>query len=478
MNTSLGKKKDYDVIIIGGGISGLYVAYKLLRHFSKYGDGKSRKKILILEKSDVMGGRIFTYSDKSMTVDAGAGRFSADHQLFISLLKDLGLYGKKSKNGNSVAHCYIDPSGKSHIMNSILDYDYNRIVSSSSIKNTPSFSKVMMTLTTDMVLDTMNKSSLPNVGLVARVLAVGAVTPRETLIRMSFLDFARTVLTADEIDFLVGSFGYYSELVIMNAYDCMKLMLELNPSHTFYSLRGGLSLVTEELARRIRELGGDIVKKRVVEKIVSMDDGGFIVSGSGPLGGHFSFTGEKVVCAVLKKDLMRFPIFRPINGLVEGILTAPLCRVYARYSVCSGGVWFRGLPKLTVNNELRMIIPISEKEGIIMITYSDNKFADYWKKVFDRGGEAGLNRRLKKKVFDALVKEIPDAEEIRLFYWPSGVGYWGVGADSALVSRAIVQPFVSKNLFVCGENFSDRYQQWMEGSLETGARVVERIISV
>jgi hypothetical protein len=265
----------------------------------------------------------------------------------------------------------------------------------------------------------------------------------------------------------------------MNAYDCMKLMLELNPSHTFYSLRGGLSLVIEELARRIRAKGGTILLKKTVEKIVFDSLSLGIVSGIGSRGGSFSCSGKKVVCAVTKVDLMRFSIFRPIEKMVRGILCAPLCRVYAKYPVIRGvDVWFRGLPKLTVNNELRMIIPISEKDGIIMITYSDNMFADYWKKVFDRSGEKGLNKRLKKLVFDALGKDIPDAEEIRLFYWQCGVGYWGVGMDSSKVAEAIVQPFEDRSLFVCGENFSANYQQWMEGALDTGSRVIDRILQV
>ena len=131
----------YDVVIIGGGISGLYVAYKLL----KRGD----LRVLILEKGGELGGRVFTYSDDNMTVDAGAGRFSDSHTLFISLLKELGLYGKKSKNGNSVAHCYIDPSGKSRIMNSILDYDYMNF----SKGNISGVTKGIFDFTTDMVLD-------------------------------------------------------------------------------------------------------------------------------------------------------------------------------------------------------------------------------------------------------------------------------------------------------------------------------------
>jgi hypothetical protein len=130
-----------------------------------------------------------------------------------------------------------------------------------------------------------------------------------------------------------------------------------------------------------------------------------------------------------------------------------------------------------------MVIPISERDGVIMITYTDNRFADFWKSVWHRCCEAGMNRRIRALIRDATGMDIPDAEEVRLFYWRRGVGYWGVGIDSAEVSQKIIQPFCNgagaaghKGLFVCGENFSERHQQWMEGSLETGARVVEMII--
>lgn len=454
--------KNYDCVVIGGGIGGLYVAYRFLR--------ATGGRVIVLEKGSRLGGRVFTYKDDLMTVDAGAGRFNVRHQSFCRLLKELGLYGKKSKNGSSVAHAYIDSEGGRHIMNSILDYDVWKVengVQTGVTKNN------MLGISLDGVLDMLNRSSLPNVGLVARVLAVGAITPKAELIRVSFLDFARTVLPKEDVEFLAGSFGYYSELVLMNAYDCMNLMLELDPRNQFYSLEGGLSQVIDELAKRIREMGGEIVVGRTVEKIVEV--GGFVVSGVGPRGGAFEVYGEKVVCAVTKKDLVRFPIFNPIRGLVQGILCAPLCRIYAKYS-SKEGVWFRGLPKLTVNNELRMVIPISERDGIIMIAYTDNKFADYWKKILDRGGEKGVNRRLKALVYDALGKVIPDAEEIRVFYWPCGVGYWGVGADSEVVSREIIRPFDQKQLYVCGENYSSRFQQWMEGALETGDRVIEYML--
>lgn len=474
-------KKDYDCIVIGGGISGLYVAYRLLRRGFR---------VLVLEKNNRLGGRVFTFRG-GMTVDTGAGRFSSSHTLFCKLLRELGLWGKRVKNGTSVAHCYIK-DGETRVMTSIMDYDamvwgntkgnlFEPVLFSSNIQKTLGWSM-------DMGLDLVNQvrssgSTLPNVALVARLLAVGALRSRKSLIEQSFLSFAKSVLTSDEVDFLLGSFGYYSELVLMNAHDCLQLMMELDPSNGFFSLKGGLSQVIEELAKRIRAMGGDILLRREVRGIKVVGEEEYVISGVGSRGGEFSIYSKQVVCAVKKVDFMRWALFRPLAGILSALVSAPLCRVYARYPVGREGVWFKGLPKLTVNNELRMVIPISEEEGVIMITYTDNRFADFWKGVFDRGGQAGLNRRIRVLIRAAVGMDIPDAEEIHLFYWRRGVGYWGVGIDSAEVSQKIIQPFYNsdsgaghKGLFVCGENFSERYQQWMEGALETGARVVERIL--
>ena len=70
----------YDYIVLGGGISGLYCAYLLLKK-------TPRASILILEKERVLGGRVHTYTDKYMSVEAGAGRFNMAHVLLIELIK-------------------------------------------------------------------------------------------------------------------------------------------------------------------------------------------------------------------------------------------------------------------------------------------------------------------------------------------------------------------------------------------------------
>jgi monoamine oxidase len=68
----------YDYIIIGSGISGLYLGYLL-----------QDKKYLILEKNDNIGGRIQQINFHGKTVQLGAGIFEDHHPNMLNLLKKL-----------------------------------------------------------------------------------------------------------------------------------------------------------------------------------------------------------------------------------------------------------------------------------------------------------------------------------------------------------------------------------------------------
>ena len=71
-------------MILGGGISGLYSAYQLLKK-------DPHRHLTILDKRERWGGRVFTYKDKFMTVETGAGRFNNRHTLLIDLIHELNL---------------------------------------------------------------------------------------------------------------------------------------------------------------------------------------------------------------------------------------------------------------------------------------------------------------------------------------------------------------------------------------------------
>ena len=455
----------YDFIIIGGGIGGLNIAYQILKRFPTV-------SLLVLEKEKHLGGRVFTFHNEHMDVEAGAGRFNITHTHFLSLLKELDLYHNKTPLVSSAVYAKSDGSGRFY--NSILDsvsliQEYDNKIVLPEFGFFPDVSKTVQ-LFWNLSLDLyMGNDTLPNVGLLTRVIASGMLESKEYLIKMTLLDYAKTILSSSEVEFLKDSFGYYSEIVTMNAYDSIRLMRGLDPKNTFFVLKGGLSSVISALEKKIEGYkGARILKDKCVSNI-HYKDGIFEIKGS-----SFSYFGWKCICALPKQVLERFTIFKPIYGSLAKIKCAPLCRIYSRFSVNSNeGLWFKGLPKFSTNNNLRMVIPISEKTGVIMISYTDNIFADFWQRLYKKGGLKDINKELIRLMKLSTGLDIPEPLETHVFYWDCGTGYWGVGADSDVLTEHLLHPFLDKPLFICGEHYSNVGQQWMEGALETGDRVLK-----
>jgi protoporphyrinogen oxidase len=76
----------YDIVIIGGGISGLYFLHKMHKKYPK-------DKIILYEKSEHIGGKLKTQYDESNSVlyECGPWRISAKHKYMIQLCKDLDI---------------------------------------------------------------------------------------------------------------------------------------------------------------------------------------------------------------------------------------------------------------------------------------------------------------------------------------------------------------------------------------------------
>jgi monoamine oxidase len=468
----------YDVVIVGGGIGGLYTAYKLHLQYPK-------KTILVLEKENYLGGRVFTYRDKYMTVDAGAGRFSDKHTKLLKLIHDLGLDSKIVPVTGSVGYAPAD--GTNSIYNSFADTPVvakslmrktvNSIRQYSSIHGNPLPLLESMGMT---ALDaSLGSSNVPISGLIAKVVLASKGEPLSKLQNISFIDYAKQVLKNDaEVQFIIDAFGYYSELVIMNAHDAIQLMDLLGPFNQFYTMDGGLGQIIEKLVLRLDSKYVKILKNKTVSDIVlHMDEKTNEIFFEIIILENVRRAVTRVcICALPLWALKKLSISRHFSPLLKQVLCAPLCRIYSKFAIdADGDVWFKNMPKLTTNNNLRMVIPISEKEGVIMISYTDNKFAKYWKRIYDKYGVDGVDSRIAKLIKESTGMDIPKPINTRVCYWDCGVGYWGVGADSAATSRAIIKPFCDFSFYVCGEHFSESFQQWMEGALETSEKVIADI---
>ena len=72
-------------IIIGAGITGLYLAYQLILK------GVSATDIVIFEGSERIGGRIYTNEHKGFRYSVGAGRLGKKHKYVMKIIKDFKL---------------------------------------------------------------------------------------------------------------------------------------------------------------------------------------------------------------------------------------------------------------------------------------------------------------------------------------------------------------------------------------------------
>lgn len=409
----------YDIIIIGSGISGLYICYKLLKK-------NKSLKILILEKNDYNGGRIKTFHKKinnhKYKWEEGAGRFNDNHKLFLKLINDLNLSDEIIKIGSKTKFI---PSTK---------YD-NQFIDSSPF------------LYINKVIKESKKVST------------------NELQKYTFKEYAKKILKNNEWKFIVDSYGYYGELVEMNAFDAINLFKDgMNPDLQFYSLKCGFSLLINNIVEFINKNRGSIILNTQVKNIEYNKE--FIISTNDK-----KYNSKICICAIPKPNLLKFNIFKPVFPLLKSISIESLCRIYSIFK--KKDIWFKDIEKITTNNDSRFIIPIDKEYGLIMISYTDSKYANKWNKIYNENKNL-FNYNIKNNIYKILNIKINDPIYTKVAYWDIGVAMWKKNYDSKVISKKIIQPLDNIPLFIAGENYSN-YQGWIEGSLETSEKIINII---
>jgi len=445
--------------IIGGGIAGLYLAYHL---------SKKRIPCTLFEATNRLGGRIHTYEDSHLgQVEAGAGRFLLSHKYLVRLLKELDLYDKKYRiNG----HWDYKPSSGSPLY---------------------------------QVLHSQKKGHIED--LIQRVIRASRKASADSLRKTIFLDFIRQVLKPEESQYLYDSFGYSTELTVMNAYDACKMIENQLINRYYYILRGGMEQIIHRIVEVLDKSDYVTIRRRCpIENISPLLSGGYRLTTTKGMTADFAVC----ICAVPVPVLRQWPIFRPIKPVLDTIICAPLCRIYS----IVGGAGSQLPHKFSTNTDIRYYIPI--RGDVAMISYTDNDYARRWNRIYEEEGVQVLNRALKTElektvgpiehgpkktvspiehgpkktvspiehglkktvgpIEHGLKKTVGPIEhglkKTKVFYWECGVGYWAQGADSENFDQ---EP--QKGLFICGENVSQNNQQWIEGALDTAEEVLKKV---
>jgi len=398
----------YDIVIIGGGISGLFMAHTL---------SKTDLNILIVEKDKDLGGRVHTFERGDINYECGAARFHDSHTKLLTLIDELKLKDK------------ITPLSK-EIKFILRGYK----------KKYPYKTDNDLSLT-----DLLKKSLKKSEGF-----------SRKELTNITFFQYLTHIYDFETASFIKDAFGYDSEFIYLNADAAIEMFKEdLFSEGDYYSLDGGLSQIIKKLERSLSHKSNVEIMKGL--KVKEIFDDHILIN-------EDEYYFKNLVCAVPQKALKQFRIFKD-HDQIDSIKPAPLLRIYAKYP--KKDLWFKDLTRITTDNHIRHIIPVDYDSGLIMISYTDGEYAKMWSKAHANGDDY-LIEALHKEIYSLLGLKPPKPEFIAVHYWNEGFHTWNPGFNIDYSYHKMINPLKdkNKNIFVCGEAYSKK-QGWMEGCLES-----------
>ncbi len=411
------KAQYYPEIVVGGGISGLYYLYKY----------PPQHKTLIIERNGEWGGRIqtreFKYDNEVFKIESGASRFNQNHHNLIQLIHEIGLQQK------------IQP------IQTITEFK-------------PTYQSSFKPKQTYYYIEKVYKYYMKH-------------PDSPDLHNKTYIEYAKKVLTDEEIKFIVDSFGYTSELTRTNAKYAIELFhLDFSPKNQFYGLKGGLSQIIHKLISILSKnknitmkLGLDLknIKYNPFSKLFTL----YIKSSTKT----FIYKTHQLILAIPKPSLKNFFILNPIKRDLNRINCIALLRYYSLYGreKETGKYWFEDMKKTTTNHWIRYIIPIDKSKGLVMASYTDGIFAKKMNKRIEDGRDEEDMEKGLKKIMD--LEELSKPKISKKYYWECGVGLWKKGDYSyEEVAHKMLKPFSNMKLFIIGENYSLN-QGWIEGAL-------------
>lgn len=396
----------YDYIIIGGGISGLYSAYKIK-------EWSPNSTFLILEKNKKIGGRLgnYTFYGVNVVTGAGIGRKKKD-KLLLELVNKLGI--------------------KTHEFN--INYNYSDKID--------------------------NKVDILNIISILKKKYNGEVE--------SFKNFATKILGEELYNNFLISSGY-SDYENSDIYDVLyyygmddnkccstgisipwkELINKLAIIVGLKNIKKSMDVVNIE---HENEHENDHKYKDNKYQIITKNNN--------------KFYSKKIIIA---STINTIKSLLPIYNIYNDIHSQHFIRIYGKFDKKSSIIIKEYVNKNTiVPTILQKIIPIDQDKGVYMISYSDNKNATKLNKISDNNefNRDKLCKIIEKSL--GIKKDSLKLIGIKSFYWDIGTHYYlplkNIYKNRADFINKVQHP--EKDILVVGEAVAFN-QGWTEGALES-----------
>jgi monoamine oxidase len=519
-----------DVAIVGGGVSGIYSAWRLL---TAAPEGRA-PNIAIFETSTRLGGRLLSVTPPGIAdtrVELGGMRYTPQHVCVAGLAKHLGLA--------SVPFPVHEPENiaflRGHRLR-IQDLTDPAAIPYDLLpdEQTPTaLGNGMTALAAQRTLRTMLHKDVDLATVDWLAVAKTARYHGQHLRDVPLGFLIQRNLSTEAVAFATDTSGYDRILRIWNGADGFPWNLgDFGTTVTYSHIQPGYDTIPLTMAARFQQAGGTIHLSCGLKSFdeTSLPDGsnGIELQFAGESPGRV--LARRVILAMPRRSLelldasgivLADPTVRKLIGSVTPV---PLFKL----ALCYSYPWWQTIDPVAVKSaattqwvnitkgQTLCDLPVRQcyywavdpaTQNAVVLIYDDGQDLEYWAALRDRhtgphfqdstpapdtdpaSAEWNRHRAPERMVQEAhrqllLIHGVTDRADIPPPYAASyrdwaedpfggGANYWHLHVDSQQVSDAILQPKPHVPVYICGEAYSHN-QGWVEGALETADSLLLR----
>ncbi len=501
-----------DVAVVGGGVAGLYAAWRLATSDRRREEG-APPRIAVLEATDRIGGRIETVTFPGMPqhrAEFGAMRLASWQELVLGLAKRLGIEIEPFPMGDK--HNFWHLRGKRLVAEDLSDpakVPYR--LEGREVGQTPQelLDHVARTLLRDR--------TMPNDRARWDELKVSLRYRGRPAREFGFWNVLADELSSEAVNFVSDTVGFGSMTQNWNAIEALQLIYsDFGPDVHYVRFAGGTDRLTVELANRFADTGGEIFCANPVTRLDPGPEGPpelRLTVWNRRRRSTWQLRARHVILALPRRalQLLGHPgsLFDPyrldetdLRELAASVHRYPAFKLFLAYEepwwrelqISSG----RSVTDLPIRQTYYFGVEESER-ALLMSSYNDDRAVAYWQglgwteqdeptaprlQVAGAGGPSHVLVAPHEMIRHAQAQlsrmhgfEIPSPYLAAYRNWgapPFGGAWhlWKVNADSVAIGKRMRQPLPNYNVHVCGEAYSG-IQGFIEGALTSTELVLQ-----
>lgn len=487
----------YDVVVVGGGVSGTYSAWRLSEHLKD-------KKICLMESSNRIGGRLFSLTlpdAPDLCAELGGMRFLSQQENVYGLVRFLGFTPEffdhdSTENIVYVRRVHLDKKDLTKIPYNLKEEEKGKT------------SRELMMMAIHRAFPQIKSMKQPEIREYLKTAEYQGIP----LWQWGFWNLLMSQLSIEAYHYIRDSGGYNTGTSNWNAYDAIVSFGKYNSDVKFYKIKEGFDSVPKKMAELFVKNGGELKLNSPLTflKQVTIDNENLIQLFCKTATGEDSYYARHVILALPKRsiellddDSFIFSSPQFVEDL-KRVDPAYASKVFLWYDQ----EWWtqRGLMYGPSRTDLPLrqcyYFGTEKKRGLLMGSYNDGLSVNFWAgfyphSAFEIAEELFVSQEQYIQTHtlpEKMVKEITaQLSELHAFpvplpkaalfqNWdddPYGGGWhlWNPHNQSWLVIPRIRHPIPGANIYICGEAYSD-HQGWVEGALQTAEKVLEDYFSL